>query len=555
MEYEKRYLHKQGRIVWARIRLSRVAESSEEWQFVSHLEDITERKRAEEAIRASEERVRLLMDSTAEAIYGTDLDGVCTFANSACLRMLGYADAQSVIGKSMHELCHHARADGRAYPVGECPIYQSFRKGEGVHTDDEVMWRADGTSFPAESWSHPVIDDGKVVGSVVAFLDITTRKRAEEELVTAKELAEAANVAKSRFLANMSHEIRTPMNGVVGMARLLLDSDLTAEQRRYAEVVRNSAETLKSLLDHVLDLSKIEAGKVTLEHLDFGLRRVLEGVVEMLAIAAGHKGLELTCLVEPETPCLLRGDAGRLRQIVSNLAANAVKFTDRGDVGIRVRPVHDDGRAVTLEFAISDTGIGIPKDRAGALFSPFVQADASTTRKYGGTGLGLTISKQLVEMMGGQIGFESEEGTGSTFRFTALFEKRESAAAALGDRGREPCRRRSRSEGPGSRRSREQPAGGEHTADVVGLSLDRGRRRECGAGAASPGGPGRRSVRNRDGGQGDAGCQWRGGGAPDCGRPAPDGHYTASDDAFWRASLRDVFARFQKDRLYFQTDY
>ncbi len=435
VEYEKRYLHKQGRIVWARIRLSRVAESSEEWQFVSHLEDITERKRAEEAIRASEERVRLLMDSTAEAIYGTDLDGVCTFANSACLRMLGYADAQSVIGKSMHELCHHARADGRAYPVGECPIYQSFRKGEGVHTDDEVMWRADGTSFPAESWSHPVIDDGKVVGSVVAFLDITTRKRAEEELVTAKELAEAANVAKSRFLANMSHEIRTPMNGVVGMARLLLDSDLTAEQRRYAEVVRNSAETLKSLLDHVLDLSKIEAGKVTLEHLDFGLRRVLEGVVEMLAIAAGHKGLELTCLVEPETPCLLRGDAGRLRQIVSNLAANAVKFTDRGDVGIRVRPVHDDGRAVTLEFAISDTGIGIPKDRAGALFSPFVQADASTTRKYGGTGLGLTISKQLVEMMGGQIGFESEEGTGSTFRFTALFEKQESEAAALGDHG------------------------------------------------------------------------------------------------------------------------
>ena len=166
VEYEKRFLHKDGRIVWVRIRLSCVTESSEEWQFVSHLEDITERKRAEEAIRASEERVRLLMDSTAGAIYGIDLDGNCTFANAAGLRMLGYAEAQSVIGKNMHGLSHHTRADGSAYPVGECPIHQSFRQGEGVHVDDEMLWRADGTSFPAEYWSHPVIDDGKVVGSV-----------------------------------------------------------------------------------------------------------------------------------------------------------------------------------------------------------------------------------------------------------------------------------------------------------------------------------------------------------------------------------------------------
>ncbi len=433
VEYEKRYLHKQGQVVWVRIRISRISETAEGWDFVSHLEDITERKRTEEAIRASEERVRLLMDSTAEAIYGIDLQGACTFANAACLRVLGYADARSVIGKNMHGLCHHTRADGSTYPVDECPISQSFREGEGIHVDDEVLWRADGTRFPAEYWSHPVIDGNKVVGSVVTFLDITTRRRAEEELVRAKELAEAANVAKSRFLANMSHEIRTPMNGVIGMARLLLDSDLPAGPRRYAEVVRNSAETLKSLLDHVLDLSKIEAGKVILEHLDFGLHRVLEGVVEMLAIAAGHKGLELTCLVAPETPCLLRGDAGRLRQIVSNLAANAVKFTERGDVSIRVKPVDDDGRAVTLEFAISDTGIGIPRDRAGALFSPFVQADESTTRKYGGTGLGLTISKQLVEMMGGRIWFDSEEGAGSTFRFTAVFEKQHAAAETPGN--------------------------------------------------------------------------------------------------------------------------
>jgi PAS domain S-box-containing protein len=425
VEYEKRFIRKEGRVVWVRVRLSLVVDSSEVWHYVAHIEDITERKRAVEAIRASEERVRLVLDSTAEAIYGIDLDGNCTFANPACLRMLGYADVQAVIGKNLHHLNHHTRPDGSPYPMEECRIYQSSQRAEGAHVDDEMLWRADGTNFPAECWCHPVTTDGKVVGSVVAFLDITRRKAAEEELVKAKEVAEAANLAKSRFLANMSHEIRTPMNGVIGMARLLLDGDLPAVERRYAEVVRDSAETLKSLLDHILDLSKIEAGRVTLERLDFDLGQVLAGVVEMLAISANRKGLELTCLVAPETACLLRGDAGRLRQVVCNLVANAIKFTHRGEVGIRVKQTREDAGAVTLHFAISDTGIGIPKDRAGALFSPFVQADESTTRKYGGTGLGLAISKQLVEMMGGQIGFDSEEGRGTTFRFSVVLEKQQ----------------------------------------------------------------------------------------------------------------------------------
>jgi PAS domain S-box-containing protein len=431
VEFDKRFLHKEGRIVWVRVRLSLQIEGSEARHLITHIEETTERRRVEETIRVSQARVRLLLDSTAEAIYGIDLEGNCTFANTACLGLLGYAGSEAMIGKNMHGLIHHSHADRRPYPVNQCRIFLSFQSGEGTHVDDEVLWRADGSSFPAEYWSHPVIDNGKVVGSVVTFLDITQRKRSDEELVKSKELAEAANLAKSRFLANMSHEIRTPLNGVVGMARLLIDSGLSAQQRNYAEVVCDSAETLRSLLDHVLDLSKIEAGKVTLECLDFGLRRVLEGVVEMLAIAAGRKGLELTCLVAPETPCLLRGDAGRLRQIVSNLVTNAVKFTDRGDVGIRVKPAGEDGRTVTLEFTISDTGIGIPRERAGALFSPFVQVDASTTRKYGGTGLGLAISKHLVEMMGGQIGFDSEEGQGATFRFTAVFEKQQTAPVTL----------------------------------------------------------------------------------------------------------------------------
>ncbi len=429
VEFEKRFLHREGRVIRARVRLSLIVDNSKKWHFIAHIEDITEKKRAEEAIRAGEDRVRLLLDSAAEAIYGIDLEGKCTFANAACLRMLGYADVQAVIGRNLHQLNHHTRADGRPYPIEECRIFQSGFEGKEAHIDDEILWRSDGTSFPVECWCRPMITDGKVVGSVVAFLDITRRKAAEDGLVKAKELAEAANVAKSRFLANMSHEIRTPMNGVIGMARLLLDGDLPSEQRRYAEVVRDSAETLKSLIDHILDLSKIEAGKVTLERLDFSLRGVLEGVVEMLAIAAHRKGLEITCLVEPETACLLRGDAGRLRQVVSNLITNAIKFTDRGEVAIRVRQTFEDAGMVTVEFAISDSGIGIPKDRAGALFSPFVQADDSTTRKYGGTGLGLAISKHLVKLMGGRIGFESDEGRGTTFRFTAVFEKQPSTNA------------------------------------------------------------------------------------------------------------------------------
>ena len=509
--------------------------------------DITASKRAEEAARVAEERYRLLLNSTAEAIHGIDLEGKCTFSNPACVRLLGFTSPDELLGKNMHVLMHHTRRDGSPYPQSECTNLLAARAGKEHHVTDELLWRADGSRFLAEYWSYPMYKDGERIGTVVSFLDITARREAEEalkaseehhrrlfernlagifrytaqgtmidanqayasmlgysspaevaglsrtelffdpgeaestwasllqeknlndlevclkrkdggavwvlenigwvesgtsealvegiciditerklaehEIGKARDAAESANRAKSQFLANMSHEIRTPMNGVIGMTALLLDTPLTAEQRQYADIVHASGKTLLAIISDILDFSKIEAQKLILEVLDFNLQTTLREAVQIVALDAHRKDLELICRVDGNVPTLMRGDAGRLRQILVNLLGNAVKFTREGEISFSVELEAEFESTATLRFAVKDSGIGFPEEQAAALFAPFVQGDGSTTRKYGGTGLGLTISRQLVELMGGRIGAHGATGRGATFWFTVTLQK------------------------------------------------------------------------------------------------------------------------------------
>ena len=494
-------------------------------------------RQSQALLQESEARTHLLLNSTAEGIYGIDLDGNCTFCNNACLQLLGYRRPEDLLGKNMHWQIHGKHADGSYFPVEDCRIFQAFNKGERMHVDDEPFWRYDGTAFPAEYWSYPQIVDGVVVGAVVSFVDISERKQAEaalqaseakaraindaspvplaiahetgavrylnaaftdtfgytladiptwtdwrlkaipdpayrerilkirqerlakvqreggvfeplevticckdgtvrtvmaratplaggEQLNTiyditalqqAREAAEQATRIKAEFLAHMSHEIRNPMNAILGLSELALHQPLDPTSREYLEHVHRSARDLLGILNDILDQSKLDTGRLDLSLVAFDHNELLERLRVLFAPAAAAKGLDLAIEAAPDVPRSLRGDPLRLQQVLSNLLGNALKFTERGRIRLRVAGLGIEDDRARLRWTVDDTGIGMDAATQARLFEPFAQGDASIARRFGGTGLGLSISRRLTELMGGSLAAASTPGAGSTF--------------------------------------------------------------------------------------------------------------------------------------------
>jgi len=357
-----------------------------------------------------------LLESTGDGIYGIDKEGRCTFMNRAGALTLG-GKAEDFLGKDMHQLIHHSNHDGSPFPVEECAIYNCTRLGDGCRVEDEVFWRADGKAIPVEYSSFPIRNGEKIDGAVISFSDISARLRSRQELENAKDEAESANESKSQFLANMSHELRTPLNAVIMYSELLAEE--SEEQNVPSFVpdlmrIRAAGKHLLELVNGVLDLSKIEAGKMDLFPEELDVDELVREVVETIEPMVAKSKNVLVTNVAPDARSMV-GDVTKLRQVLFNLLSNANKFTHAGKIEVQVTR---DPETLTVCFAVRDSGIGMTEELQNRLFQPFMQADASTAKKYGGTGLGLAIIKRFTELMGGSVEVHSVEHQGSTFKIT-----------------------------------------------------------------------------------------------------------------------------------------
>ncbi|QYM78192.1 PAS domain S-box protein [Horticoccus luteus] len=424
-QMEKRYFHRDGHVVWVRLTVSLLRDADgAPVHFVSQLEDVTDRKRLELALRESEERTRLFAEHAPASVAMFDREMRYLVVSRQWLadyKLTG----QAVIGRCHYEVFPQISAERRA-------TYDRCLAGAVEVADVETQLRPEGGQqwlrWEARPWRNAAGDIG---GIVIFTQDITLSKQLEQSLAHARDQALEASRLKSEFLANMSHEIRTPMNGIIGMAGLLAETPLEAEQREMAGVILRSADSLLTIINDILDFSKIEAGKMRIEPAEFDLRQVVEETLALLAPRAHDKHVELACDFDARLQRTLLGDAGRIRQVLTNLVGNAIKFTEYGEVVVSVAQLAERNERTRFRVTVRDTGVGIPLAAQERLFQPFTQADGTTTRRFGGTGLGLAISRQLVELMGGEIGFESEPARGSRFWFELEMPRRGAAVVSL----------------------------------------------------------------------------------------------------------------------------